>query len=99
MIETFVGNFMVINTLLAVITIAIVLNTYFLIKSFKYLRRCSANLLGIYLLNKEAHDLFSDIACKQRNHCDKQNYRRYSRKPKDVESHPETPESEKEDVK
>ena len=96
MIETLVGNIMINNIMLAVITIAIVLNTYVLIKSFKYLKRCSADLFGIYLLNKEAHGLFSDIVSKQRNHCDKQNHRRYSRKPKDVESHPETTESEKE---
>lgn len=99
MIETFVGNIMVNNIMLAVIIFLIVVNIYFLVKSLKYLKRCSADLLGIYLLNKEAHGLFSDIVSKQRNHCDKPNYRRYQRKQKDVESHPETPESEKEDVK
>ena len=99
MIETFVGNFMVNNTLLAVITIAIIAIAYFLVKTLKYLKKISADLYEILLLNKEAHGLFSDIVSKQRNHCDKPNYRRYQRKPKDAENHNDVEEPNKEDSK
>ncbi len=99
MIETLTNSLIANNVMLAAIIVTVAVNTVYLFMSMKYLKKCSAYLSDILLINIRAYKLVSDSANKQHCHCDKQNNKKYSRKPKDAESNKETVEPDKEEVK